>query len=167
MSFFVVLNRLESVGAIKRREITWTDSGNTWNTLRKNLKLINDNVNVYNPDDISYVSSGYAPLSVRLMQALLLGGAGADTLRSMTRVTEVQQEKNRAVDLQDAFRNSKPNTTEKGADKKVLLVYFLGGITFMEIAALRYLSKSDSFPFSIVICATSITSGTKLISEVL
>ena len=161
----VVLNRLEAVGAIKRREISWTDSGNTWNTLRKNLRLIKDNVNVYEPDDISYVSSGYAPLSVRLLQALLLGGPGADTLRTLARVTEAQQEKSHPLSFHDALNRKKPSPHPKDTQKKVLLVYFLGGITFMEIAALRFLSKSDSFPFSIVICTTSITSGVKLLGE--
>mmetsp|Transcript_9937 Transcript_9937/g.20250 ORF Transcript_9937/g.20250 Transcript_9937/m.20250 type:complete len:462 (+) Transcript_9937:667-2052(+) len=161
-----VLNRLEAVGAIKRREMTWTDSGNTWNTLRKNLRLINDNVNVYDPDDISYVSSGYAPLSVRLIQALLLGGPGADTLRTLARVTEAQQEKNHALPFHDALKTTKSTPQPRGTDKEVLFVYFLGGITFMEIAALRYLSKSNSFPYSIVICTTSITSGVKLLKEV-
>lgn len=38
---------------------------------RKNLSLIVDEVNESEPDDIAYVFSGYAPLSVRLVQAVL------------------------------------------------------------------------------------------------
>lgn len=30
---------------------------------------------------------------------------------------------------------------EDSGERKVMLVYFIGGVTFMEIAALRYLSK--------------------------
>jgi vacuolar protein sorting-associated protein 33A len=32
------------------------------------MQLIDENVDVMNPNDISFVSSGYAPLSVRLVQ---------------------------------------------------------------------------------------------------
>ena len=40
-------------------------------TLRKSPKLIVDEVNEQNPDDIAYVYSGYAPLSVRLVQCVI------------------------------------------------------------------------------------------------
>jgi hypothetical protein len=39
--------------------------------LRKSLRLIYDDVNETSPDDIAYVYSGYAPLSVRLVQAII------------------------------------------------------------------------------------------------
>ncbi|KAJ1936950.1 Vacuolar protein-sorting-associated protein 33, partial [Linderina macrospora] len=68
--------------------------------LRKTLNLINSDVRENDPDDISYVYSGYAPLSVRLLQclvrdpavytssstasryaSLLRGGSSSDTTR--------------------------------------------------------------------------------------
>jgi len=39
--------------------------------LRKSLRLIVDEVNEQNPDDIAYVYSGYAPLSIRLVQCII------------------------------------------------------------------------------------------------
>jgi len=171
----IVLNRLEAMGAIKRREMTWTDSGNSWGALRKNLRLIHDNVNVYDPDDISYVSSGYAPLSIRLMQTLLRRGPGADSTRGPARVTEVRQDPFVCLSFEDAQKviSSKGNPTTQGGEgaggekisKKVLLVYFVGGITFMEIAALRFLSNQPSFPYSILISTSKIVSGDSLIGD--
>ena len=49
--------------------------------------------------------------------------------------------------------------------KHVLIVYFVGGVTFMEIAALRLLSKRESFPFSILICTTKVVSGKSLLQS--
>lgn len=168
----VVLNRLESTGAIKRREMTWTDSGNSWNALRKSLRLIHDNVDVYEPNDISYVSSGYAPLSVRLMQLLLTGGPGADSLRGLARVTEVKQDLYACLSFEEAHQKRKSeasddhSSTIDGDEKeRTLLVYFVGGCTFMEIAALRYLSQSSKFPYRIVIATSAVVSGLSLIQS--
>jgi hypothetical protein len=56
---------------------------------RAPLKLVNDDVDEKQPRDISYVFSGYAPLSVRLVQAVtqkeaLLDTAGAGAKRNAT-----------------------------------------------------------------------------------
>ena len=48
-------------------------------------------------------------------------------------------------------------------DKPVLLVYFVGGITFMELAAFRFLSRRKSFPYSIICCTTEIVNGGTLL----
>mmetsp|Transcript_14964 Transcript_14964/g.24329 ORF Transcript_14964/g.24329 Transcript_14964/m.24329 type:complete len:82 (+) Transcript_14964:343-588(+) len=48
-------------------------------------------------------------------------------------------------------------------EKPVLLVYFVGGVTFMELAALRFLSRRPSFPYSVVCCTTEIVNGGTLL----
>jgi len=42
-----------------------------YSTLRKSLHLIVDEVNEQKPDDVAYVYSGYAPLSIRLVQCIV------------------------------------------------------------------------------------------------
>jgi len=49
-------------------------TSNKFNYVRKHLQLIVDEVDEQNPQDISYVYSGYAPLSVRLIQCVTKGG---------------------------------------------------------------------------------------------
>ena len=49
-------------------------SASKFNYVRKQLQLIVDEVEEHNPQDISYVYSGYAPLSVRLIQCATKGG---------------------------------------------------------------------------------------------
>ncbi len=50
-----------------------------------------------------------------------------------------------------------------GVEKPVLLVYYVGGVTFMELAGLRFLSRRPSFPYTIVCCTTEIVNGGTLL----
>lgn len=43
--------------------------------------------------------------------------------------------------------------------KKNMLVFVVGGISYLEIAALRFLSRDPSFPYNIIIGTTSVGSG--------
>lgn len=40
-----------------------------------------------------------------------------------------------------------------------MLVVLIGGISFLEIAALRYLSNDPKFPYKIIIASTKIING--------
>ena len=43
----------------------------------------------------------------------------------------------------------------------------VGGITYLEIAALRFLTKDPSFPYAILIASTGIISGNSLIESIM
>jgi hypothetical protein len=133
--------------------------------LRKQLRLIVDEVNEQDPNDIAYVYSGYAPLSVRLVQCILqkqylhsitrgsasngaaaAGAAGTgglgwrgfdDAVKHARGATfdEVQKGEDKAVRARALLSG--------GGEKKTVLVVFLGGITFTEIAALRFIAKQE------------------------
>lgn len=132
--------------------------------LRKALRLIVDEVNEHDPNDIAYVYSGYAPLSIRLVQCILQ----KQYLTSMTRggsmnnppaaVSGSASQGWRGFD--EAVKHVRGATfddTQKGEDKavkarsllsgsgekKTVFVVFLGGITFTEIAALRFIAKKE------------------------
>ena len=163
-----------------------------YNYLRKILRLIVDEVNEQNPNDISYVYSGYAPLSVRLVQALVqkqhllaitrgsnapastgVGGSAAaahgwqgfeDALRNVRGETfnKVQKGEDQAVKARHML------TGGAGAKPKTILVMFLGGITFTEIAALRFLAKQlENSGKKVVICTTGIISGGSIMEAVI
>ncbi|KAF4625777.1 hypothetical protein G7Y89_g12387 [Cudoniella acicularis] len=150
--------------------------------LRKAMRLIVDEVNEHDPNDIAYVYSGYAPLSVRLVQCILqkqyltsitrggnanTGGVttgGASTgwrgfeeaikhVRGQT-FDEVQKGEDKAVKARALLTGS--------GEKKTVFVVFLGGITFTEIAALRFIAKREEARKQIIICTTSIISGNKI-----
>jgi hypothetical protein len=45
-----------------------------WSKLKKIFKLINEEVRIKDPNDISYVYNGYAPLSVKFIETIILNG---------------------------------------------------------------------------------------------
>ena len=173
--FLFVLQNLEKAGLIRKRESIWIDSASPFATLRKQLNLIKADVDAVEPDDVSYVSSGYAPISVRLIQAAMQGWAGKeDVLRELPgRYVDIVQ-RYPPDDFASAVKRSSgvhlgilANQLAAGGGerKPVLLVYFVGGVTFMEIAALRFLSKRPSFPYNIVCCCTSIINGSSFLQS--
>ena len=179
--------------------------------LRKQLRLIVDEVNEHDPNDIAYVYSGYAPLSVRLVQCVLQ----KQYLLSITRGNGVGSAPGPAAGgaqgwrgFDDALKHARGQTfdeVQKGEDKavkarallsgnggkKTVFVVFVGGISYTEIAALRFLAKQEegmsregTIPWTlvdlilarsltcvivigaarrnIVICTTSIISGNRM-----
>ncbi|KAK2072829.1 hypothetical protein P8C59_007160 [Phyllachora maydis] len=150
--------------------------------LRKPLRLIVDEVNEHDPNDIAYVYSGYAPLSIRLVQSIIQ----KQYLTSITRgnaaanpasVTGASPQGWRGFD--DAVKHVRGQTfdeAQRGEDKavkarallsgsagkKTVFVIFVGGISFTEIAALRFIAKKEEARRNIVICTTSIVSGNKM-----
>lgn len=184
---------------------TATGSKTNYTYLRKQLRLIVDEVNEHDPNDIAYVYSGYAPLSIRLVQCILQkqyllsitrgsGATGAGTASSSgapgwrgfeeaikhvrgQAFDELQKGEDKAVKARALLSG--------GGDKKTVFVVFVGGITFTEIAALRFIAKKEEGRFwvhslvvvvlssrltniaslarrNIVICTTSIISGNKM-----
>lgn len=161
-----------------------------YTTVRKNLHLIVDEVNEAEPDDIAYVFSGYAPLSVRLVQCVLqkqylsslsaprgaanqgtaasVGSTGwrpfEDTIKQVRGATfdETQTGEEKAVRAKQML-----NGSGGGDVGKTVVVFFLGGISRAEIAALRFMSRQlrdEGRGRKLVICTTSILSGEKMMN---
>jgi hypothetical protein len=135
-----------------------TGTKTNYTYLRKALRLIVDEVNEHDPNDIAYVYSGYAPLSIRLVQCILQkqylttitrGGAVAvsggasqgwrgfdEAVKHVRGATfdEIQKGEDKAV---------KARSLLGGSGEKTVFVVILGGITFTEIAALRFIAKKE------------------------
>nr|KJB74755.1 hypothetical protein B456_012G005800 [Gossypium raimondii] len=63
------LNNLEKAGLLKKQE-----SKSNWLTVKRALQLVVEDTDTANPNDIAYVFSGYAPLSIRLVQHAVRSG---------------------------------------------------------------------------------------------
>ncbi|KAI0136700.1 Sec1-like protein [Xylariales sp. AK1849] len=161
---------------------TATGTKTNYTYLRKQLRLIVDEVNEHDPNDIAYVYSGYAPLSIRLVQCILqkqylisitrgngvtgagnIAGNGAQGWRGFDEAVkhargqtfdELQKGEDKAVKARALLSG--------GGDKKTVFVVFVGGITFTEIAALRFVAKKEEVRRNIVICTTSILNGNRM-----
>ncbi|RVW39032.1 Vacuolar protein-sorting-associated protein 33-like [Vitis vinifera] len=63
------LNNLEKAGLLKKQE-----TKSNWLTIKRALQLVVEDTDTTNPNDIAYVFSGYAPLSIRLVQQAVRSG---------------------------------------------------------------------------------------------
>ncbi|KAG9100069.1 hypothetical protein FS749_016338 [Ceratobasidium sp. UAMH 11750] len=122
-----------------------------YSSLRKSLRLLTDSPED-NPTDISFTYSGYAPLSCRLVQAVVqkgaVLGAGSNT-DTGTRQAQAHPivgwkgfedvVKTIPGDTVDVIQT--PGAPVKDPTGSTTLVFFLGGCTFTEVAALRWMSK--------------------------
>ena len=46
-----------------------------------------------------------------------------------------------------------------------MLVFVVGGLSYLEVAAFRFLSKDPSFPFTIVMATTKFISGNTFVNS--
>jgi hypothetical protein len=163
-----------------------------WNSLRKSLSLWSDDVQEDNPTDPSYVFSGYAPLSVRLVQAILQKSAllnPSSTSKTSTANPSapaatasssggwksfedpLSRIRGATVDIVQSGHSSEISHAKKtlraGGKEgpKVSIVFFLGGVTYAEVAALRLVSKQleEASGRKIVIATTGMVSGGKAV----
>jgi len=212
--FLCILHNLETMGWIKKMEgnlatnfVMDSTSRSLFQNIKRNLILIHAEVNTVEPDDVSYVSSGYAPLTVRLIQSAMHGWHTSDKDDILKDLFQMMVANNsssgsnnggggRLLDVRQTYpprdlpttlrrqRQSKSSSRglileslgaygkkysndRKHSSKKkpTLIVVYLGGITYMEIAALRFLSKRETFPYHIVVVTTRVLNGSKLIQQ--
>ncbi|CBX95502.1 similar to vacuolar sorting protein [Plenodomus lingam JN3] len=159
--------------------------------LRKTLKLWDDEVNEAEPNDISYTFSGYAPLSVRIVQSLIQKQTLANTIKPPANPATAAQANPLAQGLRifdDASKYVKGATfdeVQKGEEKavkarsmlngshgdagKTVVVFFLGGVTRAEIAALRFVGGKlrevggEGRGSRVVVAATNVIRGDDLV----
>lgn len=151
----LTLHNLEKAGLLKAQ----TGGRNNYPTIRKTLRLWMDDVNEQNPTDISYVYSGYAPLSVRLAQ--LLSRPGWRSIEEVLRILPGPHFEERQPLPTGLQKKRQPG------ENRVTLVFFLGGVTFAEIAALRFLSQLEDGGTEYVIATTKLMNGNSWIEALM
>ncbi|XP_055462230.1 vacuolar protein sorting-associated protein 33A [Psammomys obesus] len=151
----LTLNNLEKAGLLKAQ----TGGRNNYPTIRKTLRLWMDDVNEQSPTDISYVYSGYAPLSVRLAQ--LLARPGWRSIEEVLRILPGPHFEERQLLPTGLQKKRQPG------ENRVTLIFFLGGVTFAEIAALRFLSQLEDGGTEYVIATTKLMNGSSWIEALM
>ncbi|XP_041058691.1 vacuolar protein sorting-associated protein 33A isoform X1 [Carcharodon carcharias] len=151
----LTLNNLEKTGLLKPQ----TSTRNNYPTIRKTLRLWMDDINEQNPNDISYVYSGYAPLSVRLTQILARPG-----WRSIEEVLKMLPGPH--FEERQQLPSGLHKKRQQG-ENRVTLVFFLGGVTYAEIAALRFLSQMEEGGTEYIIATTKLINGSSWIKSMM
>ena len=131
-----------------------------WNKIKSELNLLQENeeINIQNPQSIHYVFGGMAPISVSLIIRMFQQNG----FSSISRVLNLLAGR----DIKPSPREEKEFFEQNALRIKKVLVYFIGGVTFAEIAAIRFLNRREVFGsrFKFVIATTSIISSDKCVA---
>lgn len=136
----------------------------SFKNLRKRLNLIPSvDVDLRNPCDMSYIFSGaYSPLSCKLVEQCLQ----KEGFFGMEEITKNLPGGVYAdVKLKTPGKGGKAASNTPGRAARVVLVYFLGGCSYSEISALRFLGKQTGYRF--IVATTSIFTGSSLLETVM
>eukprot|EP00877_Chromochloris_zofingiensis_P013688 jgi/Chrzof1/8573/Cz03g16010.t1 len=173
----LTLNNLEKSGLLRSHG---TSRGN-FASLRKQLRLmVPDDDQMTNPTDVSYIYKGYAPITIRLVEQALKDGWGpvSDILPMLPGAQfdslQVQEPNGQVVDkqvkpggnsatAQGQAPSSAAASSSSSSDIDTVLVVFLGGCTFSEISALRFLSTRPECRARFLVLTTKIINGRTLL----
>lgn len=125
------------------------DNNYFYSAANTDLKLIYEEIDFNNPNDSSYAYSGYCPICVRLIEKAFKDGWNTikETLKKIPGESD--------------FPSDESEMTNENNEKKYFLVVFIGGITYGELGAIRYLNKSFKNK-KIIVLTTSMINSKKI-----
>ena len=148
------LHNLEKVGLLQAQ-----GTNRNYAVLRKRLRLTMDDVDEQNPKDIAYVHSVYAPLSIRLISSF--EHPGWKSIRDILELLPGPVLEEKQAIPQIAKKNPRAGNMKK------TLVLFVGGCTYAEISALRFLSQQEDANSEFLVATTSIINGESFIKSLM
>ncbi|CBZ49696.1 putative sec1 family domain-containing protein [Neospora caninum Liverpool] len=151
----VRMSHLQKAGLLRQADGVGGAGGSaagSWKALKKDCKLLVDEEQ--SVDDIAYACSGYAPLSVRLLQFLHDQPNGWRSIPHILSqlwgpAMEVRQQQPSPIDslqaLQQPLQRRQQRDASPDGDGSVetVMVMYLGGVTYAEIAAIRRLNEME------------------------
>eukprot|EP00397_Hematodinium_sp_SG-2012_P012920 GEMP01013104.1.p1 GENE.GEMP01013104.1~~GEMP01013104.1.p1 ORF type:complete len:632 (+),score=130.61 GEMP01013104.1:78-1973(+) len=141
----ITLHNLEKGGFLPQQRAS------VWSQIRRQFTLLVDDREA--DQDISYAYSGYAPLSIRLVQLLKSQPRGWRSIQDHLNLLWGP-----VLEIEQARAQEK-----KGPE--VVLVFFIGGVTRAEIAALRKLEKLEDGKRRFIVATTEFWTSTKALSQ--
>ena len=157
--YLSALHNLEKAGLLVEKPED-SSSPATFKSLSKNLKLVPKEVeksNLENPSKMSYVFGGaYTPLSIAAVEYLARVGnwAGLD---------DAVGSWSGPVFTHYQGSSQRHSTQAASRANRVILVYFLGGCTFSEINALRFLGEKTNVHY--IVASTNLINANTLMDS--
>lgn len=202
----VLASAVGATASVAAGAVTSSGSGSSpFERVRQPLRLINDEVSELDPTDVAYVYSGYAPLSVRIVQAVgqkealvgtgtaaakginnpangsssqakprahpLVGWKGfedvlaalpGETFDFAQSVTSNNDATNEASSSKDSSQTANAPWSSDPDRPRTTIVFYLGGITYAEVSALRFMGKRSRNRRWLIV-TTGIIHGGKMI----
>ncbi|VDP06525.1 unnamed protein product [Soboliphyme baturini] len=158
-----LLLKLQKAGLLNRIATPTTAANRPeasgYRVIRKLFRQIVDNVDEKDPNDSSYVYSGYGSLLVRLCEYWLKPGWRTinEYLMKIPGDTVICESTDEKIPFDSSFNADR-------SIKRTVLVLFVGGATLAEISALRFVAAhSEGVEF--IVATTSILTGDRLIQS--
>lgn len=151
LQVLLTIGNLEKAGLLKAQTGT-----RTYTVLRKTFNLTAEHPEEVSPKDITYVHSIYAPLSVRIVEQHLKPNGWQslnDVLSSLPGPTFEDFQPATAL---NSRRGSFTSEISQSDIPRVIVVFFVGGCTFAEISALRFLAQQDENNVEFLVCTTKL-----------
>ncbi|XP_004536678.1 vacuolar protein sorting-associated protein 33A [Ceratitis capitata] len=164
------LNVLLKISNLEKANLLYTQSeSRSYAVLRKTLNLTVDDVVEVEPKDISYVHSFYAPLTARIVEQTLkpLGWQALKSQIINLPGPTFEDFQAPLIGVGGRHNISTPMDGSAFNIPRVILVFFIGGCTFAEIAALRFLSQQEDNNVEFIIATTKIINKNTFIDSLL
>ncbi|CAL5018237.1 unnamed protein product [Urochloa decumbens] len=161
-----LLYNLEKAGLFKKQE-----SRSNWIGITRALQLIVDVNDTASPSDISYIFSGYAPLSIRLVQhAVRSGWRSIEELLKLLPGPHLDLKRG-GLTIDSSLEVHPGSGAQQSIDRvghrSLVLVVFIGGVTFAEIAALRFLSAQEGMGYDFLVATTKVVNGNTILKPII
>uniref|UniRef100_A0A8W7PQX2 VPS33A n=1 Tax=Anopheles coluzzii TaxID=1518534 RepID=A0A8W7PQX2_ANOCL len=147
----LTLGNLEKAGLLRQQT-----GSRTYHVLRKTLNLTAETPEEVSPKDITYVHSIYAPLSVRIIEQHLKPNGWQLLTEKLSSLPGPTFEDFQASPSLSSRRGSFTSELSQSDIPRVIVVFFVGGCTFAEISALRFLAQQDDNNVEFLICTTKL-----------
>lgn len=160
----LTLTNLEDAGLIKVQQ-----GLRGYTVLRKTLRLTIENGNDVTPNDVTYVHSVYAPLSVRLVQHIVKHGGWSSLSDILPLLPGPEFDVGQSTPYSSNKRRGSIGSQASSINDnpKVVLVFFLGGCTYAEISALRFLAQQEDSNVEFIIATTKLINGITFIKSLM
>ena len=139
-------NNLEKMNILKKE-----DRNYFYYKANKGLNLISDSVNFLEPNNVSYSYGGYSPITIKLIENCVKNGWNniKYTLNDLPGETFFPENEKEILNVKE---------------KSFILLVFIGGITYGEIASIRYLNKELKY-IKFIILTTHVITNKRLIES--
>jgi len=164
--YLLLLTALQNAGVLCRQD----GAKAPFSVLKSKMNLIVESISESNPEDIAYTYSGYAPLSCRLVEYAMQNGWKAhDELLKILPGPKFDYTQGWDANGVPVSRTTAGDALvrspgHQGASKTIA-VFFVGGVTYAEVSALRFLGRRNGV--NIVVLTTQIMNGSSVLESFL
>ena len=148
-NYYFLLKNLEELKILRK-------NGNTkfYQNCYDKLGLISENINVNNPNDASYVFGGFCPISIRLIENAFTKGWGFLNKDFLKNFGECYFPENEKPIIESTYENN------------FILLVFIGGITYSELAAIRYFNSKKNTKYKFLVITTKVINGNSFFDDI-